>query len=111
MTSFFSTSIFLHACFSHFGRIDPFEGLGVLLFQFWMWKGITGDHGVALSCVIDEDGQDYGGLLQVLFRKTFVGVEVGMNAAGFVISGVLDELESRKADLVKGDVIGGTAVA
>ena len=82
-----------------------------MFFEFWMRKGVSREHGVALGGVVDEDRHDCGCLLQVLFRKAFEGVLVGVRAAGFVVARILDELKSGKADFMERNVIGGAAVA
>lgn len=75
-----------------------------------MRERLAREHLVAHGCVVDEDGFDGGGLLQVGGLQAFVDILVGVVGARFVVERVLDELEARDADRVEGEVVGAAGV-
>ena len=76
-----------------------------------MGEGFAGHHLVALGGVVEEDGFDDGGLLEVGGVEAVYGVHVRVVGAGLVVHGVLDELEAGEADGVVGEVVCAAGVA
>src|SRR5579859_479466 len=90
--------------------INSFQRLRELLFEFGMRQGQAWQHGIALGGVADKDSHNDGRLLHVWFGEALISIEICVCAAGLVVAGILDELESRETDLNKGEVIGGPGI-
>ena len=90
---------------------DAFEGFALVLLLVGGGQGFTGEHLVALGCVVEEDGLDDGNLLEIGRLEAFDGVFVGVVRAGLVVHVVLDELEARDADGVEAEVVSAAGVA
>ena len=65
---------------------------------------------VEISGVVDEGGDDGGGLFEIIRLHAIVNVLVGMVGARVVIHRVLNELETRQPDAIERLMIGAAGI-
>jgi len=63
------------------------------------------DHLIAHCGVVDEDGFNRGDLLKVRWLQALVGIHIGMVGPCLIVQRVLNKLEARDANGIKGQVV------
>ena len=87
------------------GALDR-RDLVLLIFLLWLFRqrllnGLAGEHLVAHGGVVYEAGYDHADLLEIIGLQAVVDIHVGVVGAGFVLDGILNELESGDTDGVE----------
>jgi hypothetical protein len=69
------------------------------------------DRLIARGCVVEEDGLDDGGLLEIVRREALVDIQVAVDAASLIVARILNKLEGWNADRVEAILVGRAAGA
>src|SRR5882762_6639281 len=89
----------------------PLQGWSRLARGTRLRERLAREHFVAVGGHVDEGSDDDGHLLHVGLLDALVDIHVGVMRTGVVVHGVLNELETGKADGVVGKVIGSAGIA